>query len=281
MRQLSKGIDYAFTPHPSVSALKSAGVTFVCRYTSSDARNDANGKNLLPAEKTALLAAGFQLVIVCEEWAANRMLGGHSAGVADATHADAVVKALGLAGVPVYFACDFDATEAQQATINAYLDGCADVIGVARVGIYGGYYSVKRALDAGRAHWAWQTYAWSGGRWDTRAQLRQVQNGVTIGGASCDWDDSRAADFGQWPRPKPPAPKPPPKKWQEWTTKGTYSLDDFAKNVAHCDVTTLLTQTIKHYGSLDKTTAAYVNGLSAGTVKPADKITGAKFWVYA
>jgi hypothetical protein len=204
---VTRGIDYAFSPHPSVSALKTAGVAFVCRYVSADPRNDANGKNLLPAEKTALLGAGFQLVVVCEEWAASRMLGGHAAGVADATHADAVVKALGLAGVPVYFACDFDATEAQQVPINAYLDGCASVIGVNRVGIYGGYYPLKRALDAGKAKYAWQTYAWSGGLWDTRAQLRQVQNGVTVGGASCDFDESRAADFGQWPRPSvaPPA----------------------------------------------------------------------------
>jgi hypothetical protein len=285
---VSKGIDYAFSPHPSASALKSAGVTFVCRYISAETANDANGKNLLPAEKAALLAAGFQLVVVVEE-GATRMLGGRAAGVADAAHADSVAKALGLAGMPVYFACDFDSTEAQQAAINAYLDGCASVIGVGRVGIYGGYYPVKRALDAGKAKYAWQTYAWSGGLWDARAQLRQVQNGVTVGGASCDVDQSQAADFGQWPRPKPLAPKPvavppkpaPPKTWHAWTTAGAYSLADFAANVAHCDVATLLTQTVKHYGALDKITMTYVNGLASGKVKPTDKIIGARFWVYA
>ena len=206
---MAKGIDFAFYPHPGITAIKADGDVFVCRYTSARLENDANGKNLTPSEKEALLAAGLSIVIVAEE-GASRMLGGYAAGAVDARHADAVVKALGMAGLPVYFACDFDSTEGQQTAINAYLDGAASVIGRARVGIYGGYWPVKRALDAGKAEYAWQTYAWSGGQWDSRAQLRQVQNGVTIGGADCDRDTSMAADFGQFPRPAAPAPDPGP-----------------------------------------------------------------------
>ena len=199
---MSKGLDYAFYPHPSVAAIKAEGAVFVCRYTSAYAPSDAQGKNLLAAEKDALLAAGISIVIVAEE-DAGRMLGGTSAGVADAAHADAVVHALGMPALPVYFACDFDATTAQQAAINAYLDGAASVIGRNRVGIYGGFYPVKRALDAGKAVYAWQSYAWSGTPtlWDGRAQLRQTQNDVKIGGADCDRDVSMAVDYGQWPRP--------------------------------------------------------------------------------
>lgn len=206
---MSKGIDYAFSPHPSIAALKSAGVTFVCRYISSFAPNDSNGKNLSAAEARALHAAGIALVVVVEE-GASRMLAGHSAGVSDAQHADAVVKAVGLAGIPVYFACDFDAAEGQQPAINAYLDGAASIIGKQRTGVYGGYYVVKRALDGKHAAYAWQTRAWSGGQWDTRAQLRQGAT-VSLGGASVDADVSMTADYGQWPRPKvaaPPAQKP-------------------------------------------------------------------------
>ncbi|MFI2206441.1 hypothetical protein ACH47Z_37915 [Streptomyces sp. NPDC020192] len=46
--------------------------------------------------------------------------------------------------------------------------------------------------------WGWQTYAWSGGNWDSRAQLRQVQNDITVAGHDADLDQAMAADFGQW-----------------------------------------------------------------------------------
>src|SRR5260221_14741136 len=110
--QPPKGIDYAFDPHPQIAQLKPAGVTFVVRYTSANPLNDTNGKNLRAPELKALLAAGQQVAIVSES-TAGRMLGGHSAGVADAGHADAVVKALGLAGLPVYFAADWDVQPAE------------------------------------------------------------------------------------------------------------------------------------------------------------------------
>lgn len=199
---MSFGVDYSFHAHPSISSLLSARVTFVMRYTSANPDSDTNGKNLTASEKSALLNAGIKIGIVKEE-GAERMLRGYSAGVTDARQADAAVSALGLDGIPIYFACDFDATERDQTAINAYLDGAASVIGLDRVGIYGGYYPVGRALDAGKATWAWQTYAWSGGLWDSRAQLQQYLNGQTIGGASVDYDRSEASDYGQWPRPNP------------------------------------------------------------------------------
>jgi len=147
---LSKGVDYAFSPHPSVAALKANGVTFACRYISTFAPNDKNGKNLLAAEAASLLAAGISIVVVAEE-SANRMLGGRAAGVADAQHANAVVTSLGMPGIPVYFACDFDATPDDQIAINAYLDGAATILGKQRVGIYGGYYPCMRAAKADKA----------------------------------------------------------------------------------------------------------------------------------
>ena len=59
-------------------------------------------------------------------------------------------------------------------------------------------YPVQRLFNAGKITWGWQTYAWSGGQWDSRAQLRQVQNGMTVDGAACDRDEAWASDFGQW-----------------------------------------------------------------------------------
>ena len=206
---MARGLDYADFPHPSPAAIRAAGFEFVMRYASPSAANDANGKNLLKPELTALLAAGIEAGLVFE-YRAQQMLGGRVQGVADAQHSDAVCKGLGMPGLPVYFAADWDVTEAQQAQVNAYLDGAASVIGKPRTGIYGGFYPVKRALDGGHAAWAWQTLAWSGGQWDPRAHIRQ-HLGVSVAGVSCDYDESMTADFGQWPRPSatPPPVTPP------------------------------------------------------------------------
>jgi len=204
MTSFGPGIDYAFNPHPSIPSMKGAGVKFACRYISTNPANDTNGKNLIPSECKALLAAGLDVVVVVEE-GASMMLGGHNAGVAAARHADAVVKALGMPGIPVYFAADFDATPAQQVPINACLDGAASVIGHNRTGLYGGFYVVKRAFDAGKCRYGWQTIAWSGGQWDHRAHIRQGLS-FSLGGASVDHDQAMFADFGQWPRPKPAVP---------------------------------------------------------------------------
>src|SRR3954454_20328663 len=212
---MAKGFDYAFGAHPSASAIKAAGGSFVCRYISSFAPNDTNGKNLIQSEAKSLLAAGIQIAVVVEE-GASRMLGGHAAGVADAQHADTVVKALGMPGIPVYFACDFDASPGDQTAINAYLDGVASVIGLNRVGPYGGYWPCVRAAKAGKAKYFWQTRAWSGSNVpgnpnDLGGFTRNLYQGasITLAGASVDIDTSFTADFGQWPRPgTTPKPKP-------------------------------------------------------------------------
>lgn len=199
------GLDYAFGSHPSITSLKAYGAGFVGRYVSA-ASNDANGKNLTLAEKNALLAGGMAIILFFEN-AANRMLGGKAAGIADAEFFDAKVKALGMPGAVGYFGADFDATQAQQAPINAYLQGVASVIGIKRTGLYGGFYVVERALNAGLASFTCQTLAWSGGQWDSRASIRQGLS-VTVDGVSCDPDTSMVHDFGQWPRPVSPPPAP-------------------------------------------------------------------------
>jgi hypothetical protein len=203
------GVDYSLG-RPPVASLKAAGVTFACRYLSPP----GNPKNLSVAEAGALLIAGIKLVLVWETFA-NRMLSGKPGGIGDAHAADAEAIALGLPGIPVYFACDWDATEGQQAAINGYLDGVASVIGHGRTGMYGGYWPVSRARAAGKASYYWGTVAWSGDRWDKSRNpatfTPHIMQGasVRIGGADCDKDDSNAADFGQWPRPVPPVPPAP------------------------------------------------------------------------
>jgi Domain of unknown function (DUF1906)/Putative peptidoglycan binding domain len=187
-----KGIDYSWAdPKPSPAALRTKGVGFICRYLSNDP-----AKNLTKAEAGAALAAGIDVVLDWE-YGANAMRNGYAQGVADATVAQQQAAALGFPAAPIYFSCDFDATPADQTAINAYLDGVASVIGLDRTGIYGGYWPVSRAFDAGKVTYGWQAYAWSGGNWDSRAQIRQTENGVTVAGVNADWDESMTADFGQ------------------------------------------------------------------------------------
>jgi hypothetical protein len=193
-----KGLDYSFA-RPSVSSLHSQGYTFAARYLSYD-NSSTSGKILTAAEAKALIAAGID-VVSNWEYAADDALSGNAQGVADAKAAQAQAVAAGMPATrPIYFSVDFDATPAQQTPINAYFDGVASVLGVNRTGAYGGYYVIQRLFDAGKIKWGWQTYAWSGGQWDARAQMRQTDNGITAGGDSdcCDLDASEADDFGQW-----------------------------------------------------------------------------------
>lgn len=195
------GIDYSFARPSAVAMAKK--YKFVCRYLSSD-----SGKALSKAELSGLHSHGLSVVLVWED-SASAALGGKTQGIADAKAALGQANALGIIDRPIYFAVDFDATPAQQATINAYMQGVASIIGLERTGVYGGYYVTTRCLEAKVAKWFWQTCAWSGG---------QIQNGVHIyqngqsdfnGGA--DIDEAWQEDYGQWPAPVPKSvPKPKP-----------------------------------------------------------------------
>jgi hypothetical protein len=195
-----RGIDYAWS-HPSAASIKAAGIGFVARYLSHDLTKDIS----LP-EKNALSGAGIAIVVVFEA-TANRVLSGYSGGVADAQTANDRVNGLGMPGIPIYFACDFDASASQQAAINAYLKGAASVIGLARVGLYGGYWPLDRARAAGLATYFWGTYAWSGSNWGScgwKPHIMQAIPTINIGGVTVDSDTSNFDDFGQWPRKAEP-----------------------------------------------------------------------------
>jgi hypothetical protein len=191
---VAEGVDYAWS-RPSPAVIAASGREFVCRYVS----HDTTGKNLTLAEAVRLSDAGLSIVIVFES-TASRMLAGVSAGIADAKFAESEVAKLGMPPTrPIYFACDFDASAGQQTVINAYLDGAATVIPRSRIGMYGGYGPINRALDAGKITWAWQTYAWSGGKWDKRAQIQQYKNDQSLAGVTgVDFNRSMTTDYGQW-----------------------------------------------------------------------------------
>lgn len=209
-----RGLDYA-GGRISGASLAANGVTFVCRYLSSGGAS-LPYKQLQASEFADLVANGIQVVFNWET-TSTMMLGGQPQGVADAQQSLNYV--LGLPGVPagyrpvVYFSADFDATPDQQAVINAYLQGAAGVLGgVEYVGIYGGYWPLSRALDAGVCKWAWQTEAWSGGNVDSRINIMQ-RNSLgyqTIDGVQCDINEAHTDYVGSFVAGSVPVPSPAP-----------------------------------------------------------------------
>lgn len=204
-----RGVDYS-SGRPSHAALKAAGISFVCRYVGSTVRGTGrSAKWLTPSEASSLHADGLDVVVVFET-VAQRAEAGEKAGVDDADTAVAELAYCGLpAGLPVYFAVDYDATVGPN--ISGYFRGVASVLGLGRTGAYGGYRVIKALFDRGLISFGWQTYAWSAGQWDARAQIQQYANGQKVDGSSVDYDRAMHADFGQWAaKPAIPAPKPWP-----------------------------------------------------------------------
>lgn len=199
-----QGLDYAGGAI-SGADLVAAGKSFVCRYV-SDGGSGLPGKLLQPAEFQDLCANGIAVVFNWET-TSTMMLGGAGQGASDAAAALGYIRSLpGMQSATpvVYFSADFDATPAQQTPINAYLHAAAQVLGGPQyVGIYGGYWPLSRALDAGACKYGWQTEAWSGGNIDSRVNIMQRNNlgYQTIDGVQCDINEAHTDDYGQYTSP--------------------------------------------------------------------------------
>lgn len=186
------GLDYVSGPPPAI--LKTAGVSFVCRYL-SEVNPLTQGKLLTRTEATSLSNTGIALVSTFE-WTATRALEGYNAGVQDAQiAAEQHATAGGPQDRPIYFSVDSDVAGEQ---VAAYFQGVASVIGIARTGAYGSYRVLKYLFNTGLIMWGWQTYAWSYGAWEPHAQIQQYQNSVALSGHSVDYDRATTRDFGQW-----------------------------------------------------------------------------------
>lgn len=202
---MTLGLDYS-AGRPTGAAVAAAGYRFVARYLT----NGLSGRfNLTAAEAADMRRNGVDVAVVWERKLVgqpDRATEGAAAGVADAKAADVQCNAVGLAGWPVYMAVDFDVPDyapndpsprAKLGPVGDYLAAARDVLGLGRAGVYGGYWAVKRALDAGLVTWGWQTMAWSGGNIEPRAHLLQRIGEVTVGGVGCDVNEARKAQFGQ------------------------------------------------------------------------------------
>lgn len=190
---MAKGCDYSWG-RPNLNSLRNAGIEFAIRYVSPD----NTGKNLTAGEANALRATGID-VVTNWEFAPLAPLNGRAQGISDAARGINMANAIGAPnGSAIYFSVDFDAQDSDIHAVAAYIDGATATIGYDRVGVYGGYRVIANMAATNRCKYFWQTYAWSGGRWHGAAQLRQIQNDVTIGGAQVDIDQSMAADIGSW-----------------------------------------------------------------------------------
>jgi hypothetical protein len=194
------GIDYAWNG-PTPQEIKDSGYTFALRYASHDPKKDLTNN-----ERIALHAAGIGVGIIWET-TAGRALSGAAAGIEDGH--DFAVRLIDLAwpaGVMVYAAVDFDVQPSQVNTVREYVNSMSTVLG-RPVSVYGGY------MIADWFRRSWQTYAWSHGQWSDHAAIRQVHNGITVGGADCDRDELYDDSVIWWPTtaptPTPPALLPP------------------------------------------------------------------------
>lgn len=177
---MSYGIDYSFA-RPDAAWI-AANFSFVIRYLCW--HYPASDQKIIGKDEFADLEARGLRVLLNWENNANDMLGGRQKGYSDAAEALWQAKALGAFPCRVYFSNDFDSSAMDQTLINEYLAAAGEVIGKENVGIYGGYWPVRRAMEAGVAAHGWQTYAWSRATdaagnpytlWYEGAKLKQVQ----------------------------------------------------------------------------------------------------------
>lgn len=205
---MEQGVDYSWA-RPGGAALAAAGKKFACRYIPYDGHA---GKGLEAAERDDLRSHGINIVLVFESYA-GRAREGRAAGKADGEVSKAKAAGLGFpTDRPIYFAIDFDATPQEQGVIDEYLRGAAEALGADRVGVYGGFYVVKRCKENGTAKWYWQTFAWSGGAKLDGRHLYQYLNGQPINGGEVDFNEGYG-DYGAWladGKAVNPAPAPAP-----------------------------------------------------------------------
>ncbi len=201
------GLDYSMGM-PSLSAMKSGSIGFVCRYVGYTSPSLPQTKILTSTEAQTLSRNG-QMLVSNFEWYnylsdgtfAPRTREGFAAGATDARVALAVHNNCGGgSSSPIYFSVDYNSDGTD---VLDYFKGAASVLGLKRVGAYGGYRCIKFLFDNGLISYGWQTYAWSGDGqggtlWDSRAQIRQTQNAVQFGGIEVDLDVSMVSDFGGW-----------------------------------------------------------------------------------
>lgn len=191
---LAWGVDAA--SNISLATLRAQGASFVCCYLAP--YPSQSWKIRTPAEIKAYLDAGINVVF---NWESDGLPdAGRQTGIDAAHQAQALLNDRRCPDAPVLFTFA-DSSTADPNAVRAAIDGAVSVMGWDRVGAYGDVAIIAHLAGGNACHYYWQTYAWSNGQWDPRAQLRQWKNTSTL-----DYDEAWAIDFGQYPRPAAPHP---------------------------------------------------------------------------
>lgn len=185
---MRNGIDCSAHITKSVAdKLVALGHTFAARYLVPSVYS----KWLSPDEAKVISDAGLDILSVFET-TASRCLSGAGGGRTDGAIAARCAKAVKQPeGSAIYFAVDFDVTQGvQYDKIAEYLKGCAETIGNYAIGVYGEYSVIEEMFERGVVKHGWQTYAWSGGKRSSKANVYQFKNGQSVAGITVDLNNS-------------------------------------------------------------------------------------------
>ena len=196
---------------PRAADIKAAGHAGVVAYVSPARETWMKAKPITREVVDSYKAVGLKIAAVWQYGGASNpdAMRGAAGGRADAKAADAALKAAGLAGHPVYFACDFDISLAQwNNTAVHYFRAACDVLGRQRVGIYGHSRVVAWAqedgvvadLGGGRCL-GWVTRSWSNGVTgsDYAALYQGTHNVPGPSGVQVDVNTVYSPQWGQAP----------------------------------------------------------------------------------
>lgn len=208
----TRGFDCGFGPPDIADAQASQYGGFWAAYLR---KRTASGIHVLTAQTLQAYKGKRPLVFLYEDADAARMTNsGHAGGAQDAQFALDDLAALGVTGWQcVYFCADTDTNASTYDDVDAYLQGVATKIPVAKIGLYGEADLVDYIRARNRASWFFQPCAWSNHRiadgvhiYQGNSQTKQPWQAV-IGGITCDIDEALQPNYGQWPTPAaPPSP---------------------------------------------------------------------------
>lgn len=194
---MTKGLDASYDK-PSPAAMKALGFSFMVGYVS-----DNKSKNLTKSEVDAYLKAGLRVGLVWE--GTGREALSPSLAPSVASKGNAQMDALGAPSAAcLYVAVDFQPTATQLVAIGSFFAKLKKA-SKRKVGAYGSYRVIKYLLDHGLIDFSWQTYAWSNGALDHRANYYQYSNGHHVASGTVDYDLEEHPG-GLWgSAPTPPA----------------------------------------------------------------------------
>ncbi len=201
---MPKGFDTTENCGPRAAPIKVAGYDFVARYLSQ-----SHWKRISPDEVKQLKQRGVAVVLVYEDAPTGADYFSNARGHADALRAAQQAEMIGApAGTTIYFAVDYDASEAQLAgPITQYFEGVVSGLNSFasagnphyRAGIYGSGAACIAISKTGAVTQGWlaQATGWRGHGAYTGWVISQGMPGTAVG-MSVDPDYAKG-DYGAIP----------------------------------------------------------------------------------